>query len=280
MSSLIVGGDSQIARKLIEIFGCEEYLSTSRNNPNKIFFDLKNPGKLNLPKKIRNAVICIDATTFNNCESNFLETINSNVINLLTLIEFFFKNKIRVLFLSTSAVFSNNNKLSEESIPNPNNEYSIIKRIVEIGINNLAKKNNADFIILRLSKVISAKTEPVKSWLNLNCTEILNIHKNIYIYPLSLKYVANVINKILKSNTKGIFHLCNNSSITYYDLFNFLSNNNFINKDSKVSLISVEKQKYSNKLIGTRLLYELDIDFQSIDDFYQDLKDEFKEQDT
>ena len=106
-----------------------------------------------------------------------------------------------------------------------------MKSICEDEIKKYCKKKlNNYFSILRISKVLSYKINPIKTWIqNIKKEKTMFIPNDLYC-PIDLNSLNQTMYKIVRNFYNGIFHLSSSKEYTYFDL----AKKNVWNKKFKV----------------------------------------------
>lgn len=221
---LIVGGDSFLAKNFSSFLKKKKikFLKTSRRKKNKNFMDLTNVEKFKFPANISSAIIFSYQNNITYCEENFRDAYLINVKNMLKLIKKLLSRKIFVLFISTNLVFDNSKKKRlEYTTTKPITNYGKMKSICEHEIKKYCEKNklNNYYSILRISKVLSYNTNPIKMWTqNIKKKKVVSIPNDIYCCPIDINSLNQTMYKIVRNFYNGIFHLSGLKEYTYYDL--------------------------------------------------------------
>ena len=221
---LIIGGDSYLAKNFSSFLKKKniKYIRTSRRKKSKNFMDLTKVEKFRIPANISSAIIFSYQNNITYCEENFKDAYLINVRNILKLIKKLLSKKIFVLFISTNLVFDNTKKKRlEYTTTKPVTNYGKMKSICEDEIKKYCKKKylNNYFSILRISKVLSYKINPIKTWIqNIKKENTMLIPNDIYCCPIDLNSLNQTMYKIVRNFYNGIFHLSGFKEYTYYDL--------------------------------------------------------------
>tara|TARA_B110000438_G_scaffold116719_1_gene114154 strand:+ start:74 stop:961 length:888 start_codon:yes stop_codon:yes gene_type:complete len=203
----------------------------SSSNDNMIKLDITDI------ESIEKCVNQINPDLIVNCAANtnleFLEknpeiskSINANGPKNLAKIAF--KNKIRLIHISTDSVFDGNDSMyHEEDIPNPINEYGKTKLLGEKYIQEIM--NN--YVILRTNFFgINDKGTGILNWIieKLSQKKEITGFDDVIFNPLEILNLSKIIVEISQSNFVGILHLSSNKIISKYefiikvaDVFNF-----------------------------------------------------------
>ena len=219
---LIIGGDSYIGNYLSKAFAKKYHVhKTSRRNILKktIYLDLVNIKKkdfaFNKIKNVSVAIFCAGITKNKVCEGKKLISKKINVHNTINFIDQLLKKKIRVIFISSDSVFSDNTFFNKaDSKTNPRNLYGLHKFLVEMRF-----KNKKNISILRLSKVFDIGCDLYLLWKNIiKNKRNLRLYENYYIWPIRLSKVSKAIDQIIKKKNNGIYHLRGDRRFSYYSL--------------------------------------------------------------
>ena len=233
---LIIGINSQIGSLLfqtlkdknINVFG------TTRNkeqlSSNILFFDLSNP-KFSIDfSKFDSVVICA-GLGIKKCASNPKESEQINVKNTIQLIDHCSKYKCFIVFLSSIKVFIGSEQFYDvDAKQTPDSNYARYKVAVE----EYLKKINISACVLRITKVITDKTDFIGWWdkeLN-ECKEII-VYTNHFLSPVPTKDVVDAIVLLVNKKSPGLFHIGSNETISYYEYAKKI----FANNDKALSLL-------------------------------------------
>ena len=241
---LIIGASSEIGyaayTHLSNIgFRCS---GTSRNkNKSSIFrtFDLLDDIKTNVNlRDYTHCLFCAGQTSISKYEEYPLE---SNFLNIDRTIDFLNKAveaKIRIIFLSSVAVFPGEKPFySIKEPPNPTTKYGEAKLLIEKHITD----NYSDSCsIIRLTKVISEVTPFIFNWKkSAEEKKSIEAFNDKYISPLSISTLVKVIEYMVTNDAFGLFHLGGKDNLTYFEYCKKI----FSNEKNFVKLIVA---KYSN----------------------------------
>ena len=221
---LIVGGDSTLGKNFSFFLKKKKtkFIKTTRRKKNKYYLDLLEINKFNIPKDVKSAVIFAYQNNIAYCEKNYKQAYEINVQNIYKLVKKLLLKKIFILFISTNLVFDNSKlKRYEKTSKKPITNYGKMKSICEDKITNFAKINklNEYFSILRISKVLNFKYNPIKLWADhLKKKKVIFIPDDIFCCPIDINSLNNSIFKIIKNSYSGIFHLSGEKEFNYYQL--------------------------------------------------------------
>ena len=197
---------------------------------NIIILDLENIDQSVFENKNFEIVIfCAAYTSVLDCEINKNKTILINFTNTLKIAQFFIQKKSLLIFFSTSQVFSGLNKIELiENKTNPISIYGKSKALLEEAL--IPYLQNA--CILRCTKIITNNNKLFKNWINnLKTNKEINPFYDIYFSPISLNYILNAVDKIIKNRITGLYNISANSDITYKDAAYYISTKMLLNKN-------------------------------------------------
>ena len=243
---LIIGRDS--------FLGCEysQYLSnldipnigTSRRKsnvtqPNVVFMDLSEFERFEIPRSISRVEIFAGITGYEACATNskshFLNVIATSEIAKKAL-----EAGIAITYISSSAVFSSDTEMATEAdSPNPDSDYGDQKFeaeriILEFG-ESLGKSHLIS--IVRPTKILSKLTNPIKKWLDCSSANLPIVTiRDLYVSPVSTRYLNSALLKIAKSELSGIFHLSGSRSMSYSEFALSMISKGLINQDQLRSI--------------------------------------------
>ena len=141
-----------------------------------------------------------------------------NVEGTVALAEYLADRQIRILFLSSDQVFDGSEgKYSEEDTPNPINEYGRMKRRVEQRLGEIQPSS----LVLRLSKTYS--TSLMEGGMMAEVVNTLRQEKpydaayNQIFNPTDVEWLSEQIEKIIRMNLSGLYHLAEPRIESRYD---------------------------------------------------------------
>ena len=258
---LIVGGESKLAKNFMFFLKKKniKFLYTEKKHKNKILcLNLRNVKSFKIPNNITSAVFFAYKSNINYCEENYNDAQLINVKNTFELAKKFLKKKIFVLFLSSNLVFNNSVKNRYEDTKKiPVTNYGKMKSQAEDLIYKFCqkKKLSSYFSILRITKVLDKKFDPVLNWKKkINQGKVLKVPCDIYCCPINIKSLNNSIFKILNLSAKGIHHLSGKKEYSYYELVKKLFNRKVSNQQVRKIHSYDLRKKIINSNIKTYLL--------------------------
>lgn len=250
MKILIIGASGLIGNNLLKFFkkkGLEVFGTYFKNKIKE-----KNSFKFNILKddfsSLKNVetfshVIIVSGgkKKLDDIEDNYNLEKKIGYEKLKNIIKACKKNNIKVIFFSSDAVFDGKKgNYTELSKRNPLNKYGQIKCLTE----DFIKKNLTNYLIIRISKVLSS---------NKKDHNILNDIKNSlksknsffandeFFSPIFVNDICIHLQKLLKNDSNGIFHLKSLKKISRYQLAKALSKKLKINIQIKKSQLKLFK---------------------------------------
>jgi dTDP-4-dehydrorhamnose reductase len=244
---LIIGVDSQIGSYLnqylkrmgYQLFGTTRRIDSLKKSKNLIYLDLSKDFFYNSSENFDLAIVCAGVTDINFCEKNVSMSELINVENTIKTIEFLLYKKTQVIFLSSNSVFDGSRSFYKYfDQTKPANEYGRFKVVVE----NYFQDFN--FIVLRLTKVLTADATFIKQWNNsLNNDEKITVFSNHFISPITLEQVGGGVLQLIDLNLTQrlkfgkIFQLGSDIELSFFDF----ATNYFRHNTKALDLIHVIK---------------------------------------
>ena len=172
------------------------------------------------------------------------------------------KINCKLIFLSSDQLFDGKKDYyNENSKTNPLNFYSELK----IRSENYIKKSMKNFLIIRTNffgwgpNYRTSFSDNVI--FNLKKEVKINILEDVYFNPISLKYLCESIDKLIKMNKKGVFNISSSKKISKYNLAVKIANTFKLNKDfiKKISLnkLSSEVLRPNNMSLNNNRLLKI-----------------------
>ena len=235
---LIIGCNSKIAPFIREIFKGNDYFLSDRKEGFNYKIDLNYIDDINFDIRITHAIVLSAITNIEYCnkQPNIAKKING--LNTLKLIKNLNKKGIKVLFPSSTCVFSNKSETVKNELSKTNGDtiYGQIKADVEKNI--IENKLNT---VLRMTKIISPDDHLLQKWKDdLINKRAIKAYTDLRLAPLSVFTVAEFIKKWFLNNFNGIIHLSPTEDISYFDFAEKLSS--FLSIDKSY----VQKESVSN----------------------------------
>lgn len=222
---LIVGSTGTIGSNALNYFvskGISAFHTSRKKNlssRNHIYFDLNDLDDLaSIPLYgITHAVICAGINGRQECESNLKSSLHTNVTRTIELINYFYSNKIFVIFLSTSLVFDGTKALPTISDPTaPTSQYALQKATVE---DYVLKNIPNEVAIIRPTKIISNNDVLFRNWLfNILDNKSFKASTILNISPLGIDFFLQCLHAVLANKISGIVQISPTYQVTYYQL--------------------------------------------------------------
>ncbi len=242
---IIIGANGLVGKAIISVLQSQGKIALgfSRSYRSPYKFDLLNPDfKIFSDYKVKTAYITAAVTGMQDCENNPGKSHKINVENTKKLIDYLNKNKIYIVFFSSSQVFDGNIKNpNENSLTNPKNMYGKQK----IEIENYLLRKNIPSSIIRVTKVLGDQPAGLfKEWFSA-------LKKGSYIYPagnISLSPViagdlANISIQLANKRKEGVWNFSSKTEISYFDAVKLLA----------------DIKGYEKKLIHKKKVQDVDI---------------------
>ncbi|KZM44891.1 hypothetical protein OA92_03230 [Marinomonas sp. SBI22] len=166
---------------------------------------------------------CIGINELDLCERFKKDSWRLNVDLVIHLVKILNVLGGRLLSLSTSHIYSGNRtEYFEDSIPDPISEYGKQKKCVE----DFIKKNSNNYLILRLSSVISVRygfqrnnltNYIIEKLLRKEVVTLVDDDVTNFIY---IDDLVNSIKELINKEATGIYNISGNKAISRYELGN------------------------------------------------------------
>lgn len=259
MKILITGSNGQLGSEFRKI-------SIDYKQFNWFFVDVEELDFCNL-QKLESSLSEIGADVIVNCaaytdvekaeiEKDLAMKVNCLAVEILS--NWSFRNRSKIIHISTDYVFDGNSKtpLNENAKTNPVNFYGVTKLKGE----NICLKNNPNSIIIRTSWLYSSNGNNfVKTIINLmSKKDTLNVIDDQIGSPTYAEDLAKTILKIIdyKNWMPGVYHYSNEGEISWFDFansikklisfsteINAISSNQFSSKARRPSYSLLDKSK-------------------------------------
>jgi len=220
----VIGQDSLIGRELTSVskLNGQNVLGTSRRPGSKWIIDFCQPSaNWNIPQDLDLAIICASRTKIAECESFPSQTGLVNVSSTLKLIDLLGERGVRIVFLSSSLVFSPQvDRPSESTAPEPVTEYGRQKLAVEEHL----LRHHPSAKVIRLAKIVSPALPLFSSWRQalIDGTSV-QAYSDLFLSAVSLRAAADAILRIALGSVPGIFHISSSDALSYFDAARFLA---------------------------------------------------------
>jgi dTDP-4-dehydrorhamnose reductase len=263
MKILIIGGSGVIGFNLIKYFKNTNdvhytFLKNKISELNGHQLDITNKEEtIGLINRVNPNIIIHTAalTNVDKCETEKQLANSINIDGTKNIIEGAKENKIKIIFLSTSAVFSGNKKENtEEDITDPISNYGVTKVVGE----EIVKKSNLPYLILRIDQPYCwhekwQHTNSVKRVIDtLKSGIILKEITDWYNTPTYVPDFVKVTAKLIQNNEVGIFHLVGPDFINRYD-WALLTAENFNFKKEMINPINSKELNLIAKRANVKL---------------------------
>ncbi len=262
---LILGGDSKIGKSIEKYFTSMnfEVYKTTRKKSKKISdkksinIDLKNTKTFSDLNNLEfdYVIFCAGISSIKSCFDHQENARIVNVINTKKLISLLVNKCDKLIFLSSSQIFSEKNPQSPGDIPSPTTVYGKYKKEVEDYI-----KNFENVFIIRLTKVIFNDDTLFKDWNNkIKNREKIVVCKNLFLSPISEIQLSEKIFQCLTfDQINRIVHFSASDQISYADFASYY----LTHKKIDLTLLEIQECK-ENLSHGIRpnlnsILIELD----------------------
>lgn len=232
MNILITGATGLLGKSLIERREClhniiglylGNYKMPEDKNLTYQVLDVRDKKKLSSVFNVLIPDIAIHTAGISDvdfCEKNFKEGYESNVFGTKNIVELCVDKKVKLVYISSNAVFDGKNAPYREDDPtNPVNsygkikleceniirrsldDYTIVRPILMYGWNNIYERNNlVTFLIDKLSK-----------------KKAVNMVYDVYENPLSSYSCADAVWSIVRNNINGIYHIAGRDIVNRYE---------------------------------------------------------------
>lgn len=220
---LIVGADGLIGRTLVDYLKIrgESVLGTTRRSDtvsqNKVYLDLSGDiAHWQPPRQVSIAYLCGAVTSLQRCREAPAQSAVVNVKNTVALIKTLVRNKVFVVFLSSSLVFDGSVPMQKAGTKlSPKTEYGRQKAEAERQL--LALGNKA--VVVRLTKVLTSNMPLFEDWIRkLHNNEVINPFSDMVMSPVSIDSVADILYRVGKKRLAGIIQVSGEKDVTYKEV--------------------------------------------------------------
>jgi dTDP-4-dehydrorhamnose reductase len=223
----VVGGSSFIGKRLGVTIAAEFLLKTFQKNQfaNGVFFDLANSSvKSTINKDDFSHILLLSGIVrFDVINKDPLKARHINVLCIKRIIDEAIELGLTVVYFSSESVFDGvKGNYYETDMPNALFEYA--RQKVEIENYIISKTDN--YLIVRLSKVFSSDITDntlVSQWLRQldNNMPVICAYDNIF-SPIHIDDLVFLIEKLVSSNARGIYHLSSEQSLSRKEMFDLV----------------------------------------------------------
>jgi dTDP-4-dehydrorhamnose reductase len=264
---LILGATGLVGSNLFKHLKEKKYSVTGTYFKNKkknyTYFDISKDS-INLIKNIKKIKYIVIASAINvnldDTKKNYKNSYFINVKKTKVVIDQCFKNDITPIYISSDAVFDGKKgNYKESDKKNPIHSYGRIKNEVEKYI--IKKKKN--YLIVRTSRIfgvikndntfLTSLKEKIQTQEKVLCSNDQKFS------PIFVNDLSNYIEKLIRNNYFGIFHLVSIKSITHYKIAKLIKKF-FKIKKNKVISCKINSLKVIEKrpLLTNLLMYKFE----------------------
>jgi dTDP-4-dehydrorhamnose reductase len=213
MKILVIGASGLVGSAIYETLIDQYEVIGTYNN-----FKIENFKKLNLSDQIEtnsffkhnkfDVIVCCSAlTNVDYCEENHDESFLNNVITVRNLLNSIQNQNTKIIYISTDYVFNGESgPYKEEDLTDPISIYGKHKLMAE----NLISDNSINNVVIRVTNVFGPEMRSknfLSRLLNYKGTEELFLPIDQYATPIYSFDIGQLVNRILESNNKGLYHL-------------------------------------------------------------------------
>jgi dTDP-4-dehydrorhamnose reductase len=212
-------------------------------------FDLKSESYDELIKWSNPDIIllCGAITNGNYCEENPNESLDINGISIRKFLTAT-KNKVKIIYISTDAVFSSSHNLAKEiDCVSPENVYGKSKELGEFFLNS---SNNRNYTIIRTTIVglnINKEKEGFVEWIikSSKNNEDFGLFTDVLFSPISIWDLATEINFLIQTDNinSETLHIAGETCTKYQFGYELLKTLNIPDKNLSKALISSFKDR-------------------------------------
>mgnify|MGYP001197582052 CR=1 FL=1 len=189
---------------------------------------------------------CAAITDVDYCEDNIDKAVSINGESAKKILDSF--SNVKVIYLSTDAVFNNKKMVSEKDTPNPVNIYGKSKLIGE----NYITKNIKKHCIIRTTPVginLNPSKQKFVEWIvnSLKNNKKIDLFKDVIFSPISVLRLVDEIEWIVENNISGLWHIAGNTQLNKYDFGIKLCEELNLNKELIQSSILESKNLKANR---------------------------------
>ena len=264
---LILGASGLVGGNLFNHLKKKNYLVNGTYFKNKkkkfSYFDISK-NIINSIKNIKEIKYLVIASAINvnldDTKKNFKRSFFINVKRTKIVIDQCFKNNITPVYISSDAVFDGKKgNYKEIDKKNPIHGYGRIKNEVEKYIIKRKKK----YLIVRVSRIFginkNEKTFLTSFKKRIETEEKVECSKDQIFSPIFVNDLSDYIEKLIRNNYFGIFHLASIKSITHYEIAKSIKKF-FKIKENKIIPCKINSLKVVEKrpLLTNLLMYKFE----------------------
>ena len=252
-SAIVIGGDGLIGKALTTKLtkSIQSVHSTSRRKPSdlsQIYYDLSDSVSV-LSQKIHwipdVVFVCAAVTGFAACSQDPVGSRKINVSKTLEISTHFMRQGVRVVYLSSNAVFDGSRLFIDESADLcPESIYGSQKAECESMLLAASASLLGSCAVVRLTKVVDPAMNLFGHWLNCLKNKVsLKAAIDLVISPITIPYVVEGLQIIGAGDIDGVFHLSGERNVTYFQLAKAMA--------KKLGLEAVVEMDYVQQRLGT-----------------------------
>lgn len=165
-------------------------------------------------------------TNVEKCEINKKKCLEINYTLVKKIVDVLIEfPQIKLIYFSTDHLFSGSQKFySEESKPNPLNNYALSKCLAE----RVIKKKLVNFLIIRTNFFgwgpTYRKSFSDFIFYNLLKNNDIFLYKNVYFTPILIESLINIVLKLIDLKQSGIFNIASNDRVSKFEFGVLLAN--------------------------------------------------------
>ena len=226
---LITGASGYIGRAFRKQYKNDEIIGLYSSQPFKggRRFDALNDALEDLienPQTISHCVILQAWVNIDKCAENPIAARAVNLTSVLRTIDWCVKHDVVPVFVSSEAVFGNDDEFppDENSMPRPNTLYGKMKLEVEHYLRNA----NIEHAIIRIARVVGDSADDrtgFEDWFKtFDEGGIIRCANDQIMSPLSISDAAHRLMLVVKKNLRGVYHLAGDGMIRRIELLRML----------------------------------------------------------
>lgn len=210
---VIIGSTGFLGSYLLSELNFRNVIGTQSNENSFYYYMLGDDVPDSIQKfKPTVVILCAGISNIERCE-NDIDCYFTNVIETIKTLSNFGSIGCRIIFLSSSSVFSGATQVINEKFhKSPTCEYARQKIIVE---DFLKKYWPEQTTIIRPTKIVDNHklVEAIFS----KKLKTIEVFHNLKISPISRRFIKNFIEDIIINRMTGVYHVSSNVEVSYYD---------------------------------------------------------------
>lgn len=227
--ALVIGGSGFVGRRLVEALG-DRGLATYRSRPmdGGVRFDATEERLRDrlaaLPADLTHVFVPFGTIDMEGCAADYEATARVNVEAVTAVLADALDAGLKPVFVSTDYVFGGERPLwREEDEARPRMAYGAQKLAVERWL----KDRGGDWLICRLSKVLSDRLEPANmlaGWAaDIRAGKRLRLAADQYFSPAAAADLARAMITLAEVDARGLFHVAGPERVSRFGLFERLA---------------------------------------------------------